>query len=258
MRRYVTRCLPSFPWRLLIHEAPFYSALGTACGLVVTPGSQWFKRQVSSQTTGQTSSQGGFVWKGLKDLHGTNRVREANGNSFEASGVDAAVRSRCSGWNSGEMTGTGWRWSRWWSLMMTKLPLDSESPGRFHLTQIFIYIYISVYIYDYLCMYWTHCIFVKICTMVSHVFSRHWEPFCPMEDGKMPSLLQGSASEQKPPLSSLRKGRTWGACTLTRSQIFEELSKIQKTPNAITFWAGFHLPMISDWMVFSHQSSWLP
>lgn len=34
----------------------------------------------------------------------TKRVREANGNSFEASGVDAAVRSRCSGWNSGEMT----------------------------------------------------------------------------------------------------------------------------------------------------------
>lgn len=77
-------------------------------------------------------------------------------------------------------------------------------------------------------MYWTHCTFVKICTMVSHVFSRHWDPFCLMEDGKMPPLPQGSASEQKPPLSSLRKGRTWGACTLTRSQIFEELSKIPK------------------------------
>lgn len=89
-------------------------------------------------------------------------------------------------------------------------------------------------------MYWTHCTFVKICTMVSHVFSRHWDPFCPMEDCKMPPLPQGSASEQKPPLSSLRKGRTWGACTLTRSQIFEELSKIQTTQNAITFWAGFH------------------
>lgn len=150
--------------------------------------------------------------------------------------------------------GTGWRWSRWWSLMMTKLPLDSESPGRFHWTQIFRYISMIIYniCIEHIVPLWKFALWFLMFSVDTGIPFVSWRmvkcpPYrrAPLQSRNLHSLLYEKAEH--------------GVRVLWLDPKFSKNSpKSQKIENAITFWAGFHLPMISDWMVFSHQSSWLP
>ena len=143
--------------------------------------------------------------------------------------------------------GTVWWWSRWWSLMMTKLLLDSDSPGRFHGTQVYIYLYIYI-IYCYLLYIvplWKFALWFLMFSVDTGI------PFVPCNVSTA-GLRFGA--ETSTLFSTKRQNVGWVYESTWTPKFSKNLTpKSRKQKCNVNFGRDFMLPMISDWMMFSHQ-----